>query len=34
MTENDARQWPDLMTIIEAKVKPERLRQKDEPGRQ
>jgi hypothetical protein len=25
MSEDDARQWPDLMAIIEAKVKPERL---------
>ena len=24
MTEDEARRWPDLMTIVEAKVKPER----------
>ena len=27
MTENEARQWPDLMAIVEAKVKPRRLQQ-------
>jgi len=31
MTEQEARRWPDLMAIVEAKVKPERLAQKD-PG--
>jgi hypothetical protein len=29
MSETQARQWPDLMSIIEAKVKPERLQLKD-----
>ncbi len=30
MSESDARQWPDLMAIVEAKVKPSRLAQKRE----
>lgn len=30
MTEEEARQWPDLMAIVEATVKPERLAQKRE----
>lgn len=29
MTEAEARQWPDLMAIVEAKVRPERLRLRD-----
>ena len=29
MTEQEARRWPDLMAIVEAKVKPERLKQND-----
>jgi hypothetical protein len=30
MTEEEARRWPDLMSVLEAKVKPERLAQKRE----
>ncbi len=30
MSEAEARQWPDLMAIVEAKVKPERMKQKRE----
>lgn len=29
MDEKEARQWPDLMSIVEAKVKPERMRTRD-----
>ena len=29
MSEEEARQWPDLMTIVKERVKPERLAQKD-----
>ena len=29
MTEAESRKWPDLMAIVESKVKPDRLRQKD-----
>jgi hypothetical protein len=32
MSEDEARQWPDLMAIVEAKVKPDRLKQKDAYG--
>ncbi|HXG70835.1 MAG TPA: DNA methyltransferase [Gemmatimonadaceae bacterium] len=31
MSEDEAWQWPDLMTIVEAKVKPERMRLGDNP---
>ena len=34
MSENEARGWPDLMAILEEKVKPERLLQQDEGARQ
>jgi hypothetical protein len=34
MTEDNARAWPDLIKIVEVKVKPERLRQKDKIGRE
>ncbi len=34
MTETEAREWPDLMTIVEEKVKPERLKQKDKGGKE
>ena len=34
MSEEEARRWPDLMRIVEEKVKPERMRQKDEGGRE
>jgi hypothetical protein len=30
MTEDEAREWPDLVRIVEEKVKPERLAQKRE----
>jgi len=33
MTEQEARRWPALMEIVETKVKPERLKQKDEGAR-
>ena len=33
MEEDESRRWPDLMAILESKVKPERLKQKDELGR-
>ena len=33
MTEAEARGWPDLMAIVEAKVKPERLRRQDDARR-
>src|SRR4030095_8610038 len=31
MSEEQARRWPDLITIVEAKVKPERLKLADNP---
>jgi hypothetical protein len=34
MTEEEARRWPDLMAIVEAKVKPERLTQKDKGAKE
>jgi N-6 DNA Methylase len=33
MSEAEARKWPDLMDIVEKKVKPERLKTRDTPGR-
>ena len=34
MTEAEAKQWPDLMAIVEEKVKPERLKVKDKGARE
>ncbi len=34
MSLEEARQWPDLMRIVEEKVKPERMKQKDEGGKE
>jgi len=34
MSEDEARRWPDLMDIVEHKVKPERLAQNDRYGRE
>lgn len=34
MSEAQARQWPDLMAIVEAKVKPERMKQNDQGARE
>jgi hypothetical protein len=34
MTESEARRWPDLMAIVEAKVKPERMAQNDKGAKQ
>ncbi len=34
MSEAEARQWPDLMQIVEEKVKPERMKQKDKGGQE
>jgi hypothetical protein len=31
MTEQEARQWPDLMAVVEQRVKPERLQLRDNP---
>ncbi len=34
MSEDDARRWPLLLQVVEAKVKPERLKQKDKFGKE
>jgi hypothetical protein len=34
MSETEARQWPDLMAVVEAKVRPERMAQKDEGAKE
>jgi hypothetical protein len=34
MSEEEARQWPDLMTIVEEKVRPDRLAQNDKGARE
>jgi hypothetical protein len=34
MTEEEARRWPDLMRIVEEKVKPERMRINDRGGKE
>jgi hypothetical protein len=34
MTEQEARQWPDLMAIVEEKVKPDRLKVKDKGAKE
>jgi hypothetical protein len=34
MSETEARQWPDLMTVVEARVRPERMAQKDQGAKE
>jgi hypothetical protein len=34
MSEEEAREWPDLISIVEKKVKPERMKQKDRGGQE